>query len=157
MEYILFLAQEANFQTRSILIPKKEFLSNPFWKKRYNTLKNHSQSALIKYDNQDDVLVDNLLFQEWTKNTIGLNQKKHPYTSICNDLIYYAHDYMEGYLKHKDDLEWFDKSITDFVRGFDHVQNYNHFKNKKIIQGKQVQIVESFLVLDKVATDEYTF
>ncbi len=161
MEYILFLAQEANFQTRSILIPKKEFLDDPYWKQKFDMLKRNSKKVLIEYDDQEDVMIENALFQKYVKSTLsGSNNvlpieaqgcyKKfvHEYTKTCNDLMYYAHDFI-GFMR-EEDKKWFDKSFCEFATGFDHIQNYKYWSKINKIEGNDINITDAFLLLDSI-------
>jgi len=162
MEYILFLAQEANFQTRSILIPKKAFLADPFWKERYDILKKNSKSVLIKYDDQEDVLVTDALFQKYVKSAPlsssndmlpieaqgCYKQFVHEYTKTCNDLMYYAHDFIG--VQRPEDIKWFDESFCEFATGFDHIQNYKYWSHINKMKGKDIKITDAFLLLDSI-------
>ena len=130
-DYILYIAQEANFQTRSLLIPAKEFLSIPDRKKDYDILKKNG-----------NLLIHNLV----SSKTGGFQFELTEYTQICGYLSRYA-DGIDYYINPADDI-WYDISIGGFCSGFNHIKNYNQFKNATNIKGKDVNIIDSFLVLE---------
>lgn len=140
MEYILFIFQEANFQSRSILVPKELFLK--VREDDYNMLKKHSiKNVAIKGDT-----IDNLLIQDYWRDGNCCHQRMQPFTRICGELAGYA-DRMEDRYYDLSDCEWVDNSITNICGGFNHVKNYVSARHIEEIEGKRVNIVEGFLVL----------
>ena len=65
---------------------------------------------------------------------------------IVSMLTVYACD-CYGY-QSLEDKDWVDNSIINICEGFDHVKNYDYFKNIKKIGGKTINIVDKFLVLE---------
>ena len=127
-KYILFLAQEANFQTRSLLISYEEFMK--VRKDDYDILK----QAVTKV-NDINLIIQNYKWQD----NCG-TQEIHTHTKIVNQLMRYADGMDEDcYLEMKDKL-WYDQSKGNFCKGFNHVKNYKEWVNKP-------NIVDSFLVL----------
>lgn len=144
-DYILFMAQEANFQTRSILIPIVEFLK--VRNDDYEILKKASKPKTFLIDNQE-YTVKNLLIQYFEPDkkycNNGYSQLTSEYSLICNHLTHYADGMDKGcYFKMKDAI-WYDKSIGNLCRGFDHVYNY-----KYILEHSDKNIVDSFLVFEE--------
>lgn len=148
-DYILYIAQDGNFQSRSILIPAKKFLSIPDMKKNYEIIKKCSiKDYKIKLDNVC-ITVDNLLIHNLipSNEILGAFQfELTEYSTICVDLSRYA-DGVE-YTIHPDDNIWYDDSIGGFCNGFNHIKNYNKFKKATKVKGKDVNIIDSFLVLE---------
>lgn len=144
-DYILFISQEGNFQSRSMLIPAQEFLK--VRQEDYDLLKRSSSSYTFKIDNTEYV-VDNLLLQNyiWTKN-FGTSER-HEYTELCGTLTWYACDAEKNCYSKMKDKEWFDSAICNISRGFNHVKNYSELKNMKEYKGKPINIIDSFLVLE---------
>src|SRR5665647_2208346 len=105
-EYILFIGQEANFGTRTILIPKKEFLQ--VRKEDFIFLQTSSQKNVII----NEVQIENLLPQTiiWEGNYGTL--KIEPYTNICETLKNYANG--EDYCNNGRDKIWYEKSILGY-------------------------------------------
>lgn len=144
-DYILFIAQEVNFQSRSILIPIKYFLL--VREKEYNILESNTKT--VKFSKNDDIItLDNILIQKYKYvDNLG-HQEIYPYTNFCNILTEYAYGMEEEncYIDLNDKI-WYDKSFCNICKGFDHVQNYlecikmTHYKNKKI------NIIKSFLYI----------
>ena len=142
-DYILFLGQEANFQTRSLLIPHEEFISVPKRKNDYEMLKRSSVSCSFmiegkKYD------VDNLL----TINVVDGFQEPTEYLKIVNDLMFYADPPLEDCYANIDDKVWYDESFLGFAHDFNHIKNHEHWKNVKEFEREPINIVDSFLVLE---------
>ena len=62
--YILFIIQDANFQSRSMLVPEKEFLE--IRKEDFETLKKYSKTVTLS-DGSNEYQIDNLLVQNFTR------------------------------------------------------------------------------------------
>jgi hypothetical protein len=146
-DYILFMAQEANFQTRSMLIPVTKFLLNR--KNDYEILKKHSiKNYKITLDNID-YIIDNLLIKKLIPHGSFANCltcENNEYNKICGELAHYA-DGMDGYFD-VDDENWYDEAICYFCGGFNHIKNYCKYKNETVIKDKNINIIDSFLVLE---------
>lgn len=138
-EYILYVGQEANFQSRCMLIPVQEFIKDR--SDIYNKLKERSiKNYTFKIDGKD-YLIDNLLLQNYDyEGSMGVPEKKD-YSEFCWKLTNYADgvDYFDDV-----DKEWYNKSILLLGSlGFNHIKNYVKIKSMK-----QYNIVDGFLVLE---------
>jgi len=138
-EYILFVGQEANFQSRCMLIPAKEFIKNR--SDIYNKLKERSVKNYIFKVDDEDCLIDNLLLQNYNyEGSMGIPEKKD-YSEYCWKLTNYADgsDFID-----ERDKEWYNKTVLLLGNlGFNHIKNYVKIKNMK-----QYNIVDGFLFLE---------
>lgn len=146
-EYILFVGQCGNFQSRTMLIPYKEFIK--VREEDYNMLKKHSKKAKFVIDGEEH-LVDNLLVidYKWEGNSGGM--VKTEYTTFCGELESYA-DGMDMYDEETGkcenvyfdlkDKEWYDAAEINLGGGFNHIKNYTKLKQK-------YNPIDSFLVLE---------
>ena len=147
-KYILFCAQEANFQIRSILIPYDQIMQCEQRVKDLQLLQDNSlKNVIFKHKNQE-YIVDNLLLQNitWKGNMGSIDQTL--VTNIIGDFIFYADLPVDDCLvKHYDSI-WKDGSICGVAsKGFNHFVNYCNFRNKKMYKNKSIDIVLGFLVL----------
>ena len=130
--YILFLAQEANFQTRSILIPAEKFLAVESRKKEYEALQNDCLKN-VKFTRPDGkiIRVNNLV----TMNIIwdgGIGTcEKNEHSEFLHHIIQYADMVLDNCYFRKEDKDWYDSCIFPCCKGVDHVENYNRCKNMK--------------------------
>jgi hypothetical protein len=155
--YLLFLFQEAGFQTRSLLVPQKPFLEIPQRKQDYEYLKEYAFKNVIlplENDTSNTVNVQYLLVQNYQKDDptteLGVySQELHPYTKSVNHLKFYS-DWGrdEDALLDINDKEWEKDSYCDFVGGFHHLKNYKEWQKMTSIHDKPINIVESFLILE---------
>ena len=137
MEYILFVADCARFQTRSMLIPYSTFP-----KASYELLKKHSTTRTIR-----DYHVDHLLLRNTIWNGNHGTEEQNEYTYLCHQLESYADGMDEGHYYDESDKLWYDHAITNLCKGFNHLKNYANCKDITHIQGKEIKIVDSFLCL----------
>ena len=142
-QYILYLAQQSNFQTRSMIIPAKEFIDAR--KDEYAMLKRLSSKNHKFILDQKEYIIDNLLVQNY--NLIGNigSQEKHEHTDICNLLSGYADGLDDYYYFDMCDKPWYDKSIINLCGGFNHVKNY--ISCKVHCKNKGIDIIDGFLIL----------
>ena len=149
-DYILFLCQEANFQTRSILIPAKEFIDAR--KDEYEMLLSQSKKNISIIINDKEHIIDNLLIRNiiW-KDGLGRPEIK-PYTQFCGILCQYAYGLNANQYIDLRDKPWYDKSKINLCKGFNHVLNYT--KCSKLASNK-INIINGFLVLQ--AEDGYFY
>jgi hypothetical protein len=139
--YILFAAQEANFQTRSMLIPYDLIMGCEERAKDLSILREHS----LKNVSMGGYIIDNLLIQviKWEGNC-GRHVES-PTSKITQQLMSYADGMDEGQVFQLYDLPWASHIIIGVAsNGFNHVENYCNFRNNK---GNE--IVEGFLVLER--------
>ncbi|QKF94210.1 hypothetical protein QKU48_gp0752 [Fadolivirus algeromassiliense] len=145
-DYILFIGQEANFQSRSMLIPAKEFIEAR--KEDYEMLKKTSaKNYVFQFDGMDHQ-IDNLLLQNYIWEDNMGKQEIREYTQVCNQLTHYA-DGMDDncYFDMKDKI-WYDKAICNICSGFNHIKNYTKAKNMTMYKKKPINIVDSFLFIE---------
>lgn len=143
MAYILFLAQEANFQTRSILIPAREFLlvrNDEYTELCQASQKNH----VIQLRNGTEVTIDNFLTSKFFRESENCYiQEKTKVSKISNLLIPHGVDELSD----TKDLEWYNKSR---INRFNHLENYQNCKKLMNLPGlNNINIFNSFLQLDK--------
>lgn len=150
-KYILFVGQEANFAARKILIHYEEFLK--------------VREEDYKILNECSKVVDGVktLFYriKWNKNIGSIIQEKHTqicwtlshYADIINHPSYYVSDDNDGgegdipYLDLKD-KDWYEKSIKELDGNFDCLETYNEILKMKEYDGKPIEIVDGFVVLE---------
>jgi hypothetical protein len=145
MKYILLVAQQANFQSRTMLIPMDEFLK--VRQEDYDVLKKYAAKQTFHNYTVDNVIYIN--YQQKSKNSYS--QVITPYTKIVNQLISYAdgmdhYDEETGkcenvYFDMKDKI-WYDLAIANLCRGCNHVKNYKQLLNDNVI--------DSFLILENI-------
>lgn len=150
VDYILFLSQEVNFQSRTMLIPKELFLVAR--KDDYMLLKQYASKQTFMVNDKEHI-IDNVLYVYYQQETkTSTRQVPTPYLKIVNELtgyadentIWYNHDTDEreyGYYDINDQI-WYPKAITNLCGGFDHISNH------KYLLEKYPNIVESFVVLN---------
>lgn len=139
-KYILFCAQEANFQTRSMLIPYDAYLENKNLQKKLDILRRNSFARNFSLDGQDyhvpQLIVQNIT---WSGNS-GISDRTE-YSSIVDELTGIANGYDGNY-------DWTSKCIFHLGGGFNNVKNYCKFSKMKSFKGFPIEIVEGFLVLE---------
>lgn len=144
LDYILYLSQEACFQTRSILIPAAAFITAR--NTDYETMKAAARKNHKFVIDGEEYVIDNLLIQnyKWVGN--HGTQEIFTHTKICNDLLWYA-DRREAdcYIEMCDKL-WCDLSVAGFCSDFNHIKNYVESKRK--FESAGIKIVDGFLVLE---------
>lgn len=145
-DYILFIGQEANFQSRSMLIPAKEFIEAR--KDDYELMKRSSAKNYVFRIDGNDHHVENLLLNNiiWEGN-MGKQEIKE-YTQICNFLTHYADGMDEDCYFDLKDKPWYDKAKTNICRNFNHIKNYTKCKNMKTYNNEPINIVDSFLFME---------
>jgi len=150
--YILFIGQESNFGSRSMLIPAKEFLGLETRKKDYETLKKYSKK--VKFiTNSKEYIVDNTLILniKWEKkenNTSIGSFDKTEYSKICHELIQYANCWEKNIYSKIEDKIWVDGAILDICDSFDNIQDYIKCRQMNEYNNKKINIIDSFLVLE---------
>lgn len=146
-DYILYISQCANFQTRSMLIPARKFMSIPQRKNDYGILKKNSITNYKFTIDNNDYVIDNLLITKLIPDgDRTFKFEKTEYSKICSDLLSYAEG-MDGYFDENDEI-WYGDALINFCQGFNHIKNYSKYKNSKDVNGKDVNIIDSFLVLE---------
>lgn len=159
MEYLLFIFQEGNFQSRSALIPAEPFLK--LHKADWDLLKSHSREEML-----DGHLVPNVLWEEiqWE------GRSGRPVQAPFSNALYDLQGGVQGYPRTEEDLTWCQygnwveglfedeeeektrveaEIYTDFCGGFDHVENFLEALKMTSIDSKPIRIVDSLLVLER--------
>jgi hypothetical protein len=145
-DYILFVGQEANFQSRSILIPAQDFIE--VRREDYELLKKSSIKNYTFNIKGKSFVIDNLLIQNYNfEGNIG-HQEQKEYTDICNKLTHYADGLDEDHYFDLKDKTWYDASICGICRGFNDIENYSIWKNATKYEDKEINIIDSFLCLE---------
>lgn len=147
-KYILYCAQEANFCTRSMLIPYDLIMKCEERVKHLEVLRaNSSQNVEFEHRNQKYV-VDQLLIQNITWNGNYGSHDDNPFIEITGDFTRYA-DGMDGWVCKEYDSIWANDVICNVASGgFNNVVNYCNFRNTAQYEGNPIEIVEGFLVLE---------
>ena len=148
-KYLLFIIQDANFQSRSLLVPYNKFLQ--IRQEDYQILLKHSRAIKFVDNSKKSYDIPNVLFQMigWNGN-YGKNIQEEwsdPINKLRMISDWGINDGI-GY-KSKDDELWLSKSYSEFCRGFNHVKNYDDCSKMTDIEGNNIQIVDGFLVLEK--------
>lgn len=144
-DYILFIGQECKFQSRSILIPIKDFIA--VRKEEFETLKNNSKEEVLLIGKEEVKLKGTLKQKILWENNTG-HQKREIYTEICNMLTNYAFGMDDDCYYDLKDKTWYDKSYINLCKGFNHVNNYILCSSMKKYNGNEINIVESFLFIE---------
>lgn len=165
-EYILIVAQEANFQSRSILIPKDAFLQNEKRRKEYEILKQCASDISLTYGTKNTKNIPGLLINNivWESTAQGKEEKRvgrheeNPYGLIVSDIMFLANHLYDPDFICPEDTNWLCGSIANFCTGFNHVKNYlmilrdgviiTDFNKHQSLNIKPEEIVDSFLVLE---------
>lgn len=168
-KYILYCAQEANFQTRSMLIPYDLIMKCEHRVKDLEVLRAHSKKNVTFNHQGQKYVVDQLLVENITWEGNCGNADKTPFTKIVGHFTNYADgmNWDDGFdgeepvclVSKSGDEEWVKNTIglrpgtpsgilgPVASSGFNHVTNYCDFRNKTEHEGKPIDIVEGFLVL----------
>lgn len=137
MDYILFVSQDSIYGSRTILIPKDEFLLSR--KNEYETMKKYSIRNNIFTVKEKKYIVENFLERNWN-NKIGMLEKTE-YTSICEKLYYYI-DNWQTHIDEKDEI-WYRNSIINLYADYDPFTAY-----VRILNIRDYNIINSFLYAD---------
>ena len=176
-DYILYVAEHANFSPETMLIPAKKFLLNNKRFEDYKVLSNNKKKInLIK--NGETILMDNVII----KNIIWKDRIGHPehteYSNIISYLDHYAshgdpddtfvslnfvkdskgemqidhstREYVKRGLSliNDNDEFWFNGTIRSLCGGFNSIAMYEYLIGMTEYNGQKFNIVDSFLVLE---------
>lgn len=151
MKYILYCAQEANFQTRSMLIPYELLPENRL--ADLSILKKHSKPHTFTFDGKD-YHVDNLLIQNIIWERDGNGNRSHgyqeitEYLKIINEFTRYADGMDEDCYLDLNDKNWCDSAILNLCGGFNNIKNYCQLRSMTSYEDKPIEIIDGFLVLE---------
>jgi hypothetical protein len=137
-KYILFCAEEAHFQTRTMLIPYDKYWSNDSLFKWINNLLKISTCDIFTCG-YDKVVVDNLIVRE----SINFQDLEHVDRMIA---MASGVDYED---LDEETLDWYGQSYINICNGFDHIANFKKLLKMKEYRKKDIMIVYGILVLDK--------
>lgn len=139
--WILFCAQEAGFQTRSMLIPYDLYIKDPERLAGLELLRNHAVDRTFEIRGKV-YEIKNLLVQDIRWNGKMGRHVDHPATTGA--LTRYADGYRT--CVSLDDDELYEHSIRNIAsKGFNHYRNYTNFLQNPT---HKYNIVESFLVVE---------
>lgn len=137
-EYILFVIQQANFCSRVLFVPKKEFIET-------RNVEFLDLLEDVKYVNLDGVDVNLLVQNVIWEGTTG-RYETHPWTKIISCIVGVSEWGSE--FKYKIDDYWTDKSFTKHYDSFNHVKTYQNCLKVRKYKKKDIKIVNSFLILE---------
>lgn len=152
-KYILFCAQEANFQTRSMLIPYDLIMECEERRKDLEILRNNAtKDAKLNFRGKS-IVIDQLLVQKIVWDSGWGRAEKTDWNKIARELRQYADGIMteenETYFFQSYDSMWYPHAICNIVsKGFNHAVNYHSFRSRTMYRGKPIEIVEGFLILE---------
>lgn len=138
MEYILFVAKEANFQSRTMLIPVE--LLTKVRKDQFESLKTFSERMS---ENTYKFIIE---YQK--KSKFIFSQVNHPMLQFVNFMSSYAYGMDDDCYFGLDDKIWYDKSFINLCGGFDHQQNFERLMNLTEYKNISIKIIEGFLILE---------
>jgi len=169
-KYIGFVIEDANFQSRTIIIPISDL--SEYRRQQIEIAKRTANEYNVAILGHDDNLVHitHLFYNDivWTYNydengrKIGGIGKTisdiKPWYLLMMDMQQYGDcgfkDVDEDLnpvdiLIHDDDIKFADTSICNLTDGFDHVANYNTIQKMTEWEGKPIEMECVFLVLDR--------
>lgn len=141
-QYLLICVQEANFQTRTILVPWELFYEER--KKEFYEIK-ASMYPNTKY---------NIVYMNYIRDRQFLiadkkDSKIHDFANMCT---HYSADSPDDMYFDSKDKQWVDESITNLCHGFNHIDNYlSLLKVKKFIGDDEIiniEIIDHLLILE---------
>jgi hypothetical protein len=146
MDYILWCGEEGNFATRSMLIPKELFESNPERARLLQEVRDHSVPRVFHHRDLGDVFIDHwyTLKFEYNLDERGCGSAESRSLELVDTLTSQA-DWEYPICGHED---WFPESICCLFSGFDHIDTYYHLRHLKKWRGKDINIVEGFLCME---------
>lgn len=153
-DYILFVLQESNFQSRSMIVPKKLFLE--VRQNDYDILKQYSVKTTASINKKEFIVVDNLIIQPIIFDKQSRFPKKKPFTDLYYQLLGYANGIKEECYYNTKDLNWYEDSIIQLCQGFNHVENYLKCKYMTEAACANINIIDSFLFLEKTLKKKKT-
>lgn len=149
-KYILYCAQQANFQTRSMLIPYDLIMKCLERVKDLQVLRENTLHNVSFDHNGKKYVVDQLLIENITWNGNLGTYDETIFRNIISDLTGYANLIDDDCYFKEYDIGWSGHIISGIAsKGFNHVVNYCNFRNKTEYKGTPIEIVEGFLVLEK--------
>jgi hypothetical protein len=157
-KYILWCAQESNFQTRTMLIPYGDLSEKR--KTDFTNIKKWCSEKIIDHDGEI-IRIENLIIVKIEFNG-NIGRKKNDYPKHIEDFImvmscyangcdHYDHEeniFIPGICEEGDESWVLSKNFhINIAQGFDHIANYHKLANMTTYMGNQIEIIDSFLVL----------
>ena len=130
-----------------MLIPYNKYLLCDDLIKDFDILRKYCKSQIFVIDGVD-YSIDNLLIKNIIWNGNCGKTETNEYNPIINRLTYYADGIEEYQYFSENDRVWYDNTITNLCRGFNHIKNYYKLRNSTQYKGKPIEIIEGFLVLE---------
>ena len=153
-EHLLYCGQDANFQTRTMLIPKKLLTEKRLndWKKMKSSSKEIVEiqnGFLATVEHKSYGLGGNCMNEEFMNS---LSEEQKTIYSICLEFTMMADglcgDCDDYYYFDKEDYKWYTKTIINLGKGFDHYDTFKDLMNLKHHKGRPIKILEGILCLE---------
>lgn len=145
-KFILFCGQEANFQTRSMLIPYDLAQQSPEFVADLKLLREASQNNVAFNIRGQKWEVDQLLNIVLEPHEYGYAYQRSAVSAIIHKLMYCADS---GECRNESQAIWADEMLCGVAsNGFNHVTNYCSFRKKTTYKDRPIEIVEGFLALE---------
>lgn len=144
-DYILFVGQEANFQTRTMLIPAKKFLSIKENKEKYELLKTCADQKIL-----NGVSIENVIYLTFDRSDGGYDLVTESHSKLCGEFLQRACDYRHVLDEDEYIEEWYKEAFTNLTTGFDHVNNYLECIKITQYMKTSINIIDSFLILNNI-------
>lgn len=148
-EYVLFCSQEANFQTRSILIPVEDITSE--LEEMLNILDMYSRPFKARIEGEEYIINKMLTTSSIWDINCG-STITTPFTNAAGQLEFIA---CEGEGRGRENgpfsrSGWDRNAIRpiEIRGGFDHITNFVEYMNIKEYDGEQIVVIDGYLVLE---------
>lgn len=151
-EYLLFCGQEANFQTRTMLIPKKLFTEKRFndWEKIKSfskPMENVSNGFLATIEIQGPDFDGDEEFVNLSKETKEFGKLCRDFTRMANGLNSEDGEY---YYFDEDDSKWYPNATTNLGIGFRHEDVFSDLMDMQVLKKRNIIVTEGILCLETV-------
>lgn len=143
--YLLYCAQDAGFQTRSMLVPYDKYISSKDLVKDFDVLRQYAKQQVFVIDGTE-YHIDNLLLQNIVWDGGCGKMESTEYGEIVSRLTMYA-DGLDDDQISPSACVWYDDTIINLCSGFNHIKNYCKLRNMTTFDDKPIKIVEGFLIL----------
>lgn len=147
--YILYCSQEANFQTRSMLIPYDLIMKCQSRVEDLQVLRDNCCENVKFIHREETFIIDQLLIQDFCWESGSGHAIKTKTTVITNALSSYAEGWDPKYPMRDGDEIWCNDIIYNVAsQGFCHIGNYCSMRNASTYDDEPIEVVEGFLVLE---------
>lgn len=145
-DYILFVSSDANFQTKSMIVPAREFME--IRSDHIEILRKYAYDVTCTNSKKEQINVHNFLKRELipcSDNNNGWTTRQTEWSPVWTDIM----KWMNGDKRIElIDQVWWKKTKVQLAKGKNHVQNWNRLNKMTSYQGKSIRIIESFLSLE---------